>query len=91
MIPYQRHSIVLHEDNIAFITQIKEGYIKGDLTKHISSKFFYTHELQKMGEIDVQQIRSCDNPANLFTKTLPTTTFKKFVFKSEWVNSNILT
>lgn len=36
---------VLHEDNVAFITQIKEGYIKGDLTKHISSKFFYTHEL----------------------------------------------
>ena len=32
-----------------------KGYIKGDRTKHISPKFFYTHELQKSGEIDVQQ------------------------------------
>ena len=48
-------------------------------TKHISPKFFYTHELQKDGEIDVQQIRSNDNLADLFTKALPSTTFKKLV------------
>ena len=60
---------VLYEDNAAYIVQIKGGYIKGDRTKHISPKFFYTHELQKDGEIDVQQIRSNDNLADLFTKT----------------------
>ena len=49
----------LFEDNVACIAHIKEGYIKGDRIKHISSKFFYTHELQKSGEIDVQQIREC--------------------------------
>lgn len=81
LFPIKDTLIVLHEDNVAFIIQIKEGYIKGDLTKHISSKFFYTHELQKMGEIDVQQIRSCDYLANLFTKALPTTTFKKFIYQ----------
>ena len=68
---------MLHEDNTACIGQIKEGFIKGDRTKHISLKFFYTHELQKKCEIDVQQIRSCSNLANLFTKALPFTTLKK--------------
>lgn len=70
---------ILHEDNATCITQIKAGYIKGDRTKHISPKFFYTHDLQKNGDIDVQQIRSSDNLADLFTKALPTATFKKLV------------
>ena len=68
---------ILFENNAACIAQIKGGYIKGDRTKHISSKIFYTHELQKNGEIDVQQIRSSDNLADLFTKALLTSTFKK--------------
>ena len=70
---------VLYEDNATCIAQIKGGYIKGDRTKHISPKFFYTHELQKDSEIDVQQIRSNDNLVDLFTKALPSTTFKKLV------------
>jgi hypothetical protein len=70
---------ILYEDNAACITQIKGGYIKGDRTKHISPKFFYTHELQKNGEIDVQKIRSSENLADLFTKALPTATFTKLV------------
>ena len=71
----------LFEDNAACIARIKGGYIKGDRTKHISPKFFYTYELQKSGEIDVQQIRSNDNLADLFTKSLPTSTFKKLIHK----------
>ena len=71
---------VLFEDNVACITQIRGGYIKGDRTKHISPKFFYTHELQKNSDIDVQQTRSCDNLADLFTKALPTSTFEKLVY-----------
>ena len=62
---------VLYEDNAACIAQIKGGYIKDDRTKHISPKFFYTHELKKDGEIDVQQISFNDNLADLFTKALP--------------------
>ena len=72
---------VLYEDNVACIAQIKGGYIKGDRTKHISPKFFYTHELQKNGEIDVQQISSNDNLVDLFTKALPSTEFKKLVLQ----------
>ena len=69
----------LYEDNIACIAQLKGGYIKGNRTKHISPKFFHMYELQNNGEIDIQQIRSSDNPADLFTKTLPAATFKKFL------------
>lgn len=36
----------IYEDNAACIAQIKEGYIKSDRVKHISPKFFSTHELQ---------------------------------------------
>ena len=69
----------LYEDNTACITQIRRGYIKSDKTKYISPKFFYTHELQKSGDIDVKQIRLSENLADIFTKSLPTTTFKKIV------------
>nr|XP_009773040.1 PREDICTED: uncharacterized protein LOC104223319 [Nicotiana sylvestris] len=67
----------LYEDNVACIAQLKGGYIKGDRTKHISPKFFFTHDLQQNGEINVQQIRSCENLVDLFTKALPTSTFEK--------------
>lgn len=68
---------ILYEDNAACIAQLEGGYIKGDRTKHISPKFFFTHDLQKNGDISVQQIRSANNLADLFTKALPTTTFDK--------------
>ncbi len=70
----------IYEDNAACIEQIKEGYIKGDRTKHISPKFFFTHELQKSHKIEVKQIRSSDNVADLFTKALPSSTFKKLTY-----------
>ena len=68
---------VIHEDNTACITQLKDGYIKGDRVKHISPKFFFTHDLQKDSIIIVQQIRSSENLADLLTKALPTSVFKK--------------
>ncbi|CAN1250021.1 Copia protein [Linum perenne] len=72
---------LLYEDNAACIAQLKDGYIKGDRTKHISPKFFFTHDLQKNGEIIVQQVRSRDNLADIFTKALTTSTFEKLVRK----------
>ena len=77
--PNSNTATSLYEDNTACIAQLKGGYIKGGRTKYISPKFFHTHELQNNGEIDIQQIRSSDNPADLFTKTLPDATFKKFL------------
>ena len=52
---------ILFEYNVTCIAHIIISYIKEDRTKHISPKFFYTHELQKSGEIDVQQICLIDN------------------------------
>ncbi|XP_013738675.1 uncharacterized protein LOC106441398 [Brassica napus] len=68
---------IMYEDNAACIAQLKDGYIKGDQTKYILPKFFFTHELQKVGEVQVAQVRSSDNSADLFTKSLPTYTFRK--------------
>ncbi|XP_021809139.1 uncharacterized protein LOC110752729 [Prunus avium] len=71
---------IMYEDNAACIAQIKEGFIKGDITKHIPPKFFYPYELQKNQEIEVKQIRSQDNLADLFTKALPKSIFQKLVY-----------
>ena len=70
---------ILHDDNATYNGQIREGYIKGDPTEHILSKFLYTHELQKSGEINAQQIRSNNNLINVFTKALSTIIFNKFI------------
>jgi hypothetical protein len=72
---------VIYEDNTACIAQIKEGYIKYDRTKHISPKFFSTHDLQKNDLINICQIKSSDNFADLFTKSLPRNIFEQFLYK----------
>ena len=51
-----------------------------DRTRHISSKFLFTYELQKSHEIEVKQIRSSDNVVDLFTKALASSTFKKLTY-----------
>ena len=45
MTPVNNSRTIIYKDNVACVAQVKGGYIKGDKTKHISSKFFYTHEL----------------------------------------------
>ena len=49
------------------------------MTKHIIPKLFYSHELQKNGEIETLQTKSCDNLADLFIKSLPYSAFRKYV------------
>jgi hypothetical protein len=73
------NTMTIYEDKSACIIQLKDGYIKGDRTKHISPKFFFTHYIQKNVDINIQQIRSCDNLADLFTKSLPSITFNQLV------------
>ena len=63
------------------VHEVNPGRDTSDITKHISPKFFYTHELHKSGEIDVQQIHSSDNLADLFMKSVSTSTFKKLIHK----------
>ena len=70
---------IIYEDNAACITQMQTGYIKSNITKHISPKLFYPHELQQTGEINILQTKSCDNLADLFTKSLPSSLFEKYI------------
>ena len=72
---------IIYEDNAACVAQMQMGYIKNNLTKHISPKFFYPPKLQKLGEVNILQVRSYDNLAYLFIKSLPDTTFKRYVRK----------
>ena len=44
----------LYDDNAVCVTQLKGGDIKEDRTKHISPRFFFTHDLQKKDDIDMQ-------------------------------------
>ena len=37
--------IVLYKDNVVYVTQMSNGYVKGNLTKHIAPKLFHLHEL----------------------------------------------
>ena len=57
---------------------------KADTSKETEQSIFLQSSFTRMsfknnGEINIQQIRSSDNPADLFTKALPATTFKKFL------------
>ncbi|XP_068317138.1 uncharacterized protein [Pyrus communis] len=70
---------MIFEDNAACIDQLKKGYIKGDNTKHIAPKFFYLHQQHQHQNIKVKQIHSQDNLADIFTKSLPESTFQKLV------------
>ena len=58
---------------------MKQGFIKGDNTKHIAPKFFYNQQQQEFLKIQVNQVRSEGNAADLFTKSLPKSTFEKHV------------
>ena len=70
---------IIFEDNSACVTQMESGYIKSNMTKHIIPKLFYPHELQKNREIEILQTKSCDNLADLFTKSIPYSVFRKCV------------
>jgi hypothetical protein len=70
---------IIYEDNGACISHMQTGYIKSNITKHIAPKLFYPHELQLSGEINILPTKSCDNLADLFTKSLPTSSFEKCV------------
>ena len=66
---------IIYEDNVACVAQMQTCYIKSNITKHIAPKLFYPH-ITTNGEIDILQTKSCDNLTDLFTKSLPTSTFQ---------------
>jgi hypothetical protein len=70
---------IIYEDNAACIAQMQTSCIKSNITKHMAPKLFYPHQLQLNGEINILKTKSCDNLADLFTKSLPASSSEKFV------------
>jgi hypothetical protein len=62
-------------------------YIKNNITKHISPKLFYPHELQQEREINILSTKSCGNLADLFTKSLSASLFKKCVKRNGYAST----
>lgn len=58
--------MITWEDNITCIAQLKEWYIKEDKTNHILPKFFFTNDLKKNSDKNVQQVRSRENLEDIF-------------------------
>jgi hypothetical protein len=51
-------STIIYEYNVACVAQMQLGYVKSNVTKHITLKLFYPHEFQVSGEISILQIKS---------------------------------
>jgi hypothetical protein len=54
-------------------------YIRSNINKHIAPKLYYRHELPENVDINILHTKSYDNLADLFTKSLPYSTFQKCV------------
>lgn len=67
---------IIYEDNQPCIDQLKTGYIKGERTKHIAPKFFFTKE-QLGNDIEIEWTPSNKNLADLLTKSLPPNTHRE--------------
>jgi hypothetical protein len=70
---------IIYIDNWACVVQIETDYIRSNINKHIAPKLFYSHKLQENEDINILQTKSYDNLADLFTKSLPYSTFQKCV------------
>ncbi|KAL4583690.1 hypothetical protein LXL04_008273 [Taraxacum kok-saghyz] len=83
---------LIYEYNAACVSQMKEGYVKSDRTKHIPPKFFeYIRELIETHQVEIKYVQSSNNAVDLFTKSLPTAIFRKHVHGIEmrYVNNII--
>ena len=76
---HEESPTIIHEDNAGCVSRIRESFIKGDRTKHIDPKFFFTHDQTKGRKINIKKIQSGENPADLFTKALPTGKFQELI------------
>jgi hypothetical protein len=72
-------SIIIYEDNVAWDAQMQIGYVKSNAAKHITHKLFYPHKIQVNGEISIMQIKSSNNLADLFIKSISYFIFSKCV------------
>lgn len=60
---------IIYEDNSTTIHQVKTGFIKTEITKHISPKFWWTHDIDGV-DINTTKIDTKNNTADIFTKVM---------------------
>ena len=58
---------------------MQTDYIRVMSLSTLPLSWFIPMNYEKAGEINILQIKSCDNLADLFTKSLPTSVFQKLV------------
>lgn len=69
----------MYEDSVACVIQMQKGYIKSNITKHILLPSCSILMNYNKWEINILQIKCCDNITDLFAKSLSHTTFQIFV------------
>lgn len=79
----------IYEDNVTCIDQLKKRCIEGENTKHIALKYFFTHQQQRHHKVEVKQIWSQNNLADIFMKSLPKSLFIRLFTKLDCVNIQI--
>ena len=72
--------VIIYEDNQSTITAIKNGTTSAERTRHIDVKYFWLHDKIKSGKMILRYIKSEENIADYFTKSICTPgLFSKFV------------
>jgi hypothetical protein len=86
-------STTLHTKTIQHLTlkQRNDTSRLIELSTYHQIKLFFTHDLQKNGGIDIQQIRSSNNLADFFKKSFLLQILKSLYRISEFVGSKIST
>ena len=72
---------VIHEDNLACVSQVATGFIKADRIKHVDLQIFsFTQDLIQSSQLHVNKIESANNIVDMLTKVLPTYMHKRLVY-----------
>jgi hypothetical protein len=70
---------IIYEYSAACVVRMETCYVKTNLNKHMTPKLLFPHDLQKNGDINILQLKYYDNLADLFTKSLPYSSFHKYI------------
>ena len=74
---YKINEALIMQDNKSTITMITNGSDTSSRTRHIAVRFFFVKDRMDKKEIKLEYISTNDMLADIFTKPLPGSIFKK--------------
>lgn len=78
------HSTFLHEDNSAYVTQMRVGFIKTNRTKHIRLQLFkFSQEFVWDKKIKIRKVGSSNNIPDMLIKVLMTHSHRRLIDKAK--------